>query len=697
MVKFAIIAFSILLPFYYFGQDYSVSTVNTNLGGSVYSASFYEGKLVVCSNQKDRVGKTVIDRHGQEPIDLYVIDPASSEDYDRFERVFRTNYHDGPITFSSNDSLCILSRNLKTQEKYSTLRKEQNLLGLFESRIVNGKWIFPKPLPFNDSSYNCSHPVLNSVGDEIIFTSNMPGGFGGYDLWRTIRVNGTWSTPVNMGENINSSLNELFPTIVGKKLYFSSNRKGFGGLDIYVGCVSDPNCNVRLLAEPLNSNKDDFSLISNDNMSSGYFTSNRDGIDQLWSFESQFPIFENCDSLIVDDFCYTLYEENAHDLGGVESLVYEWDINGVKRRGIEVDYCFPGPGDYEISVDIIDTIINIIYANQDYFYLNIAYEEQPYISAPKVVKPGEVFSINADKTNLPGMTIDEYYWMLSDGSNFKTKTAAHSFDQIGEYEIKLGVIGSNEDGEVRDCVYRSILCSEENVDTLLASNKNLVLDKTENSGLIIEEDIALKSSNDSITVVHRIQIAESEEELPIDDSLILLVEDKYEVMLERSKDSTTFSYYVGEWSEITEAHSTWRELVVLGVDDAEIVSVIKDSIDGIPLNNVFTLANINFDVNKWDIRPESEKNIQIILKILTEHPELRLAIGAHTDADDTYERNMSLSIKRAESIFNYLVKAGIDPERMHSTGYGESEPIDTNETEEGRQNNRRVEFKLFAE
>ena len=101
---------------------------------------------------------------------------------------------------------------------------------------------------------------------------------------------------------------------------------------------------------------------------------------------------------------------------------------------------------------------------------------------------------------------------------------------------------------------------------------------------------------------------------------------------------------------------------------------------------------IRFDVNKATIRPESMGVINSIYKLLEENPTLKFSIEGHTDSDGDQEMNQTLSEERARAVMDKLVSMGISADRLSSKGFGETKPIDTNETSEGKANNRRVEF-----
>ena len=676
--------------------QYSVEKVILPMNGEVYAPAFFDSSMVACGTRKDRIGHTHLDKNGEEPIDLYeiVANGDSSYTYQRFDPAFRSDFHDGPISFNSDGSHCIVSRNLRLDQRFKSNQREDNLLGLFESYSDSSGWTKPVPMSVNNPSYSCTHPALSADGNTVVFASNMPGGMGGFDLWKMTRIEGVWSKPENLGDAINTSGNEFFPTWISNTLYFSSNRGEIGGLDLYRVDGSGERTNVKLLAEPINSDKDDFSLISLTKAKTGYFSSNRTGIDQLWSFVQNFPSFDNCDSLVNDDFCYTLYEETAYELGGIASLTYQWDINGIKLYGYEVDYCFPGPGTYEISVDIIDTIIKKTYANQASYTLELSYEEQPYISSPDSVQVGKAFSLNPDKTYLPEVDIEGYYWIISDGTNYSSKEPSHVFETEGVYQVKLGVIGTKDGEPFKDCSYKYVVATN---DPIVQVNEPAIksMDSFEEEDKMINSNPPLKNT-DSTLVVHSVEIASSDRKLSDSSNVLAPAMENYIVNTLYDKQDSVYIYSVGEWVNISDAYDTWQELISMGYDQAFIFSREKEALSGLPLNESFTLEDVKFESNKWEISEAAEERLQFLVLLLKEFDHVKLSISAHTDDVGGEMDNLLLSKKRAQAISDYLSSAGISDDRLKSEGYGELQPKFSNETEEGRARNRRVEFELIT-
>ena len=106
---------------------------------------------------------------------------------------------------------------------------------------------------------------------------------------------------------------------------------------------------------------------------------------------------------------------------------------------------------------------------------------------------------------------------------------------------------------------------------------------------------------------------------------------------------------------------------------------------------VFTLRNVYFDLGKSTLRPESTAELKRLYQFLKENPQIEIRIEGHTDNQNTEAFNQQLSEDRVQSVINYLKYQGIMGQRLTGKGFGESKPVDTNETPEGRQNNRRVE------
>ncbi|MBS1502023.1 MAG: OmpA family protein, partial [Bacteroidetes bacterium] len=116
----------------------------------------------------------------------------------------------------------------------------------------------------------------------------------------------------------------------------------------------------------------------------------------------------------------------------------------------------------------------------------------------------------------------------------------------------------------------------------------------------------------------------------------------------------------------------------------------------IEVGNKVVLNNIFFDTNKFDIKPESKPELQKLIDFLTVNPSIHIEISGHTDNVGTVQSNQVLSENRAKAVYQYLVNNGISADRLSYKGYGETQPIASNDTDEGKAKNRRTEFKIMS-
>lgn len=198
-----------------------------------------------------------------------------------------SSFHDGPVTISSDGNTIFFARDghaegaFKRDKKSNTRVSQQ---GIYKATKVDGKWTNIQALPFNSKTYSVSHPSLSKDGKTLYFASNMPGGLGDTDIWK-VSVNGTsYGKPENLGATVNTSDKEGFPFISDDDvLYFSSRgHQGFGGLDVYKVDVK-ANSKAINVGSPVNTANDDFSFSYNTKHNAGYFSSNRDGMDNIYT------------------------------------------------------------------------------------------------------------------------------------------------------------------------------------------------------------------------------------------------------------------------------------------------------------------------------------------------------------------------------------------------------------------------------
>lgn len=179
------------------------------------------------------------------------------------------------------------SFNEKEFEKGKTTTTEQTIkkgrIYLYKATKQGDKWTNVKPLPMNNKSYSVRNPSISKDGKTLYFSSDMPGGLGGEDIWKVSVDGDSYGTPENLGKNINTEGNESFPFIADDNvLYFTSDaRQGFGGFDIYKVDMNKPT-EATNIGAPVNTEKDDFSFTFNKSKKVAFFSSNRAGVDNIY-------------------------------------------------------------------------------------------------------------------------------------------------------------------------------------------------------------------------------------------------------------------------------------------------------------------------------------------------------------------------------------------------------------------------------
>lgn len=175
--------------------------------------------------------------------------------------------------------------------------------------------------------------------------------------------------------------------------------------------------------------------------------------------------------------------------------------------------------------------------------------------------------------------------------------------------------------------------------------------------------------------------------------------ENYELMAEKEgKDAQDF--YVTRMDYSTIGRSVPQEELTQLVTDVTFDTTMY--LDKIILEKSIVLDNIYYDFAKWDITPTAAQELDKLVDILVDNPEISIELSSHTDSVDTEAYNVRLSQRRAESAVNYIIKAGIDPTRIVAKGYGETMPIapntnpDGTDNPEGRAKNRRTEFKVIS-
>ncbi|MDP4210751.1 MAG: PKD domain-containing protein [Bacteroidota bacterium] len=408
-----------------------------------FAAVPYNDGVVFCSNRAPSLFISRVDSANHSLLDLYFVRKKANQKWgtpESFSNVINTQYHEGPATFGNNGKTMMFSQNTPDFE------------GIFTAVSNGNGWGQITPFIYNTPNAMTGHPNLSADGKRLFFISNRKGGFGGFDIYGCNLVRNRWSTPKNLGPEINSAVDELYPFYCSNgRLYFASNRKnGMGGLDIYYSReVNGKWTRPILLPAPINSPEDDFAYTADTTDRQGYISStrnNRNRVSDIFEFRMNFPVFVNKAKLQEKNtYTYEFFEQSTINTD-TTSFLYEWDFGDktkIRGKSLEVEHTFAKPGDYLVQLNVIDTLTGQLYKNQAANLFPVRDVEQPFITCRDTVIVGQPVLFDASKTYLPEVQSQEYYWDFSDGELGQGKSLSHSFAEPGLYRIYLGVTGQD--------------------------------------------------------------------------------------------------------------------------------------------------------------------------------------------------------------------------------------------------------------
>lgn len=206
-------------------------------------------------------------------------DSLTNNTIQKFDVFARDKMNLGAVSFTADGKKAYYTRNQK-----KTLNVYQ--LEIWEATQKEGKWVNAKRMFFNNSKFSFFHPAITPDGKRLYYVSDDNSGQGGTDIYYIDQnEDGSWKNTVNLGQDINTAGNELFPTFYEGNLFISSNgHPGLGGLDIY-RLVKGPNGDpvLKNMGYPVNSSKDDFAFSIKG--TKGFFSTNRNGSDDIFAFD----------------------------------------------------------------------------------------------------------------------------------------------------------------------------------------------------------------------------------------------------------------------------------------------------------------------------------------------------------------------------------------------------------------------------
>lgn len=591
-------------------ENLSLNTSSADFGG--YYNSSQDQVYFLTARKKTAFVKKEWSWDAKRFLDVYKASVSQDQKLGDPERVSKVNtkFHEGPLTFSPDGSKVYYTRNnISSGKKRRDGQRIQNLKIYIAKVDEKGKWVDEVEFPYNSTNYSIGHPAITRDGKTMYLVSDMPGGFGGADIYKVqIHEDGTFGEMVNLGKEINTEGQEMFPFIDSEgRLFFSTDgHPGLGGLDVFVALPDgDKTGKIHNLGLPVNSQYDDFAFSMSDDFKTGFLSSNREG------------------------------GKGGDDIYAVQLIrpfVFSITIKGTAKdkKGEKVPFAT-----IELKDDAGNTIGSVKADENGAYSFEADYEKNYVLEGTK----------------------EDYF----DGNN---RASTYTDEQVVIADVVLekdpglslyAIITDKKTGKPLEGVQINL------VDNMTGKSKNITSPATGD----FREALFGKKLNDR---------------------------GSYNLVLQKE----------GYFSKTVTYNTLFDQP---GQYDIHALLDLSMDLEVKDLSEMIQINPINFDLNKYNIRPDAATELDKIVEVMNKYPNMVIELGSHTDCRASKAYNMKLSDRRAKASAEYIKKRITDPERIYGKGYGESRLLNHCEcegsvksdcTEEEHEKNRRTEFKVIS-
>ena len=641
-----------------------------------------------------------------------------------------SSFHDGPITFSNDGKIAAFTR-----VNYIVNKKNKDFVNRAKIYFtdINGKsFSKPKAFTYNSDEYSCAHPSLSADGTILFFSSDMPGSYGGQDIWMCKKNGDGWDKPVNLGFDINTTGDEVFPSV--KKdgsLYFSSNGlPGFGDLDIFTAKQVDGkwllNRNEGLY---LNSKADDFGItFINDSV--GYFSSNREG----GKGEDDIYYFKYTNKNISIDGTVLLTENTNDPAKGVK--VYLLDANGKAIDSTKTNdkgyFVFRDlDADKTYMAEIEGTEANL--KNKSRYYLADKNSKISRITHDN--GPGQKFvfkNLPVDPNGMPDLYNDDDLSLAGNllyGENpskplankkvvirneFGDIVEETTTNEFGAFAFRNLPIDQNYSLTVVDddmpVDAKIILTNKSGKEIKLARSDAkgnfkfniLAVDKAAISDLSVDDEdlvMALNGylydqdkkaiSNAKVTIFNKTEVIEniitddkgkfSFKNLGADKNYLFAIDDS------DPRFTSVTKIFVADskgriYKELKRNSNGKFQFELLAVDKTALgdYSVNDPWLEVLEMKNkekqqaITIIENLYYAYGDYKIDAAGQNILDKVITVLNSNKNLNIELSSHTDSRSSDAFNLALSQKRAKAAVDYIISKGINKSRLKAVGYGET-------------------------
>lgn len=655
---------------------YTISPEPLNSGKSEFSPVLYQQGLIFTGERRGAFTRFINLRNNNNFYDLYYAQREPNKKagvvVKRLKGKVNRKYHDGPATLSSDQNTLLFTRSHFVKEKKGKTPINRSKLMVLSAQKVKKKWKNIESLPFNSDNYSCGHPAISADGNTLIFASDIPGGFGGTDLYLCKKTGDAWGTPQNLGSAVNSEGDEQFPYLHknGTLFFASDGLPGFGGFDIFAASPQgDRWSKAQNAGYGLNSQYDDFSLTWLPSKSAGYFSSDRDGNDNIYMFKRQMKI----EGTIVD-------QRTKKPIGGATMTLLDASNHETKVVSAEdgkFSYMVEWGKDYLLTgekAEYLQLRERVMTSNLSPLEdLKASYEMEPELrlavlgavtdaetKAP--IEGANVRVIAAKSLPYPSDAQGNYYAEVMEEQEYTVIVSKSGYiPQIFSFSTE---------GKVKSEEFR--------FDAPLVKG----------NAVLVEGKAFVNETRAPLAGVHvrSVDLSKNEEL----KGVLSRKDGRFWHVLNPALDQILIGSKIGFFAaraELPDMDSTTTDTTItveIGLVPYEVGALVKI---------------IYYDYNKSDIKRLASKELFEIIYFLQDNPEASVQLSSYTDSRGGDAYNEKLSQQRADAAAGYIVRKGISRSRVASKGYGETNLVngckDNVEcSDEEHSANRRTEIRI---
>jgi outer membrane protein OmpA-like peptidoglycan-associated protein/tetratricopeptide (TPR) repeat protein len=716
-------------------QEYTLKNIESiNTKGSEFCAYAIGNTLIYTGEkQADMVEYAKNDLNGQPYLSLLY----ATQDKDAYgkskpySKKANTSYHDGPASFSADGNTMYLTR-VNYERKAD--KNFVNYARLYTLVKTNNSWGNPVAFSYNSDAYSCAHAVVSADGTMMVFTSDMPGGFGGKDLWMCKKNGDSWDKPMNLGAGINTTGDEMFPYIRKDGiLFFSSNGlPGYGGLDLFSAKWNNTSWLLkRNEGLNLNSSADDFG-VSFTSDSTGYVSSNREGgkgKDDIYAFhyankytniEGTVLLTKNMDDpakqvkvFLLNAALQRIDSTKTDDKGNF--IFNDLDADKVYLAELDnEDVAFKNKARYYLA-DKNGQLVRVTHKQTN--GMNFVFRNLPVdVSGIPDLYNNDESDLTIGGTLVIGTnpTIPVANRVITITNTFNDVVEKTTTNQLGAFAFRNLPFGQDYtlsvDGDSLPDGLRLMLTGKNGKEVKMVQTNGkrkyeftlLAVDKTALEELAVEDSeliMALKGTvydqskkpltNAKITVFEKDKVIQNilTDDKGRFDFRNLGADKNYLFSLDDSEGK--FSYvskiYIGDskgkiYKEAGRSKNNKFEYSLLDIDKNALgeFSVDDPWLEVLKMKNngnhaaMTIIENITYVTGGYTIDEAGINILDKVISVLKTDKTLSIELSSHTDSKGSDQSNLLLSQKRAKATGDYLVSRGIAKERLKAIGYGET-------------------------